>query len=196
MKNVFPMTGFPKIPDDTITKLIENTGPLTNFVGDAFKGAPDFLLRMAISNDDVFGELFPAARDILASAKLLGIIYTVIDGQMTIDDSSKVTPPVMMNAEAALPFLKIVLCRHVLTTKVLPAKEEPVKVLVRKTVKKSECWCVKDGKPTKNADTGHKCGYMSDNMGVTIVVDNEIEHHPVPCKNGGKCYQKGCLFAH
>jgi hypothetical protein len=194
MNSDFPIKGFPSLPDDMITNLLE--GAQSNvFSGMQFMGAPDFLLRMCIADDHGFNELISAIKDILKSAKDLGIYFSIVNGQVIIDDSSKISPMLMKNAEAVLPFLRIVLCRMRPKQYVEVAKTEPV-VQKPKPKKKAECWCVEGGKPNNRSDTPHRCGLLKGGMGITLMVDGEIETHPVPCNHGKKCYNKTCLYSH
>ena len=185
---------FPRIPADTISKIVEEYGTIPAFDGNNFKNAPQFLLHTSIVKDYTFNELFPGVAGTIIGAKNQGIIFAVVNGQVIIEKNSKPGPMIMKIAEEMLPYLKIILSRRVLKVKTAKVVKQD---MIKLPVAESECWCVENNVVQERADTPHRCGYLDGFMGVTMMIDDQLEHHPAPCQHGSKCYnKKKCLYSH
>lgn len=180
------------VTNEMLNKLLvqaKSSGP--QFEGENFRNALSYLFNMCCSDDKAFVVQLQGVSNILAGAEKLGIIYKVVSGGVVLDPTCTLSVGLMKMAVSMCQFLTIVLVRE----KNLMHSE--VQKPVPKVEKKSqECWCVVNGKPVANASTGHRCGFQDGKMGVTIMIDGQIETHPVPCSYKNNCQTKNCIFEH
>lgn len=162
------------------------------FKGEDFHHALPVLFKMCCSDDKTFTSNLHAISNILDGAKSLGIVYTLVEERVALDPSCSLSVGLMKTAASLCNYLTIVLIRKRNLLHLEP-KTTPAPKPEKKT---QECWCVVNGRPAPNASTGHRCGFQDGKMGITWAIDGQIETHPVPCKDKGKCHTKNCIFDH
>lgn len=167
--------------------LAKANSSLPQFKGDDFRHAPRILFEICCSDDKAFVAQLQGISNILDGAKALGIIFKAENGAVVLDPECKLSVGLMQTATSMCRDLKIALLRRQNLMQSTP---------VPKVEKSQECWCVVNGKPVTNASTGHRCGFQDGKMGITLAIDGQIETHPVPCKDKGKCHTKNCIFSH